>query len=378
MKRMVILAICLSGFLLLSGCGPKTPIIEDNPENSQTEYHIPASDEYSREAGESNASDEIVAPENGMVQSILTNEWVTEEVASTRPIAVIIPNEARAVPHYNLSEASVLYETKVEGSMSRMMAIYEDWENLQKIGNVRSLRSYFAYWAFEWDAIIVHFGGPYFIYDLLGQAGTDNIDCAHDENAFFRTADRDMPHNAYTSGAMILSSAQKDGYSLSYRSVTEKRHFQFAPEDAPNDLSQYGDNAQNATFVDMTAAFPLTRCYFDYNEEDGLYYRYQYLSGGVDGPHMDGATGEQLSFSNILVQHIVQEEIGGGYLAMQCHDTTKDGWFFTRGKGIHVTWKKISDYGATKFYDDNGKEISLNSGKTMILVIRDSDNFTFR
>ena len=30
------------------------------------------------------------------------------------------------------------------------------------------------------------------------------------------------------------------------------------------------------------------------------------------------------------------------------------------------------------FYDDNGKEISLNTGKTMILIIRDSDSFTYR
>lgn len=380
MKCKAILAICLSGFLLLSGCGPSDRNTEHDPEHSQTEYHSPAPSAPSAETEPSDPDETKNPEEQDMVRSLLTNEWVTQETASTRPIAVLIPNEARAIPHYNLSEASVLYEAKVEGSMSRMMGIYEDWEKLDKIGNVRSLRSYFAYWAFEWDAIIVHFGGPYFIYDLLDQAGTENIDGSKekDANAFFRTLDRDWPHNAYTSGSKLLSSIQKDGYSLNYRSVTEKKHFQFAPDDAPNDLSQYGDATKDASFIDMTASFPLTRCYFDYNEEDELYYRYQYLSGGVDGPHMDGATGEQLCFSNILVQKIVQEDIGDGYLAMQCHDTTKDGWFFTRGKGIHVTWKKISDYGATKFYDDNGKEILLNEGKTMILVIRDSDNFTFR
>ena len=380
MKCKAILAICLSGLLLLSGCGPRDQNTEHTPEHFQTEYQESDPTDPSAETEISDPAELKNPEEQGMVRSILTNEWVTQEVASIRPIAVIIPNEARAIPHFNLSEASVLYETKVEGSMSRMMGIFEDWEKLERLGNVRSLRSYFAYWAFEWDAIIVHYGGPYFIYDLLEQDGTENIDGMKEEdgNAFFRTLDRDAPHNAYTSGARLLSSIQKDGYSLSYRSVTEKKHFQFNQDGTSNDLSQYGDSAQVATFIDMTAAFPLTRCYFDYNEEDELYYRYQYLSGGVDGPHMDGATGEQLCFSNILVQRIRQEDIGKGYLAMQCHDTTKDGWFFTRGKGIHVTWKKISDYGATKFYDDNGKEITLNDGKTMILVIRDSDNFTYR
>lgn len=378
MKCKKILLICFSCLVLLSGCSSNT--IDDDPasENTTVEYTPPVTSAPSGETVDPNDMTEDLPPEEGMVRSLLTNEWVKEEVAATRPIAVIIPNEAHAVPHYNISKASVLYETKVEGSMTRMMGIFEDWRDLQKIGNVRSLRSYFAYWAFEWDAIIVHFGGPYFIYDLIQQDGNDNIDGMNDSAAFYRTADRDNPHNAYTSGAKILSSAQKDNYSLNYRSVTEKNHFQFAPANEPNDLSQYGSDAKDASLVDMTAAFPLTRCYFDYNASDGFYYRYQYLSGGVDGPHVDGATGEQLKFSNILVQHIVQEEIGNGYLAMQCHDTTKDGWFFTRGKGIHVTWKKVSDYGATKFYDDNGKEIQMNSGKTMILVIKDSDTFTFR
>lgn len=367
----------LSVLFLLSGCSlsEKNPTEETKP--IQTEY--PSSETVSSEPEESVQLPGDTPPEDGMMRSRLTNEWVRADVAKTRPIAVIIPNEAHAVPHYNLSQASILYEAKVEGSMSRLMGIFEDWAKLQKIGNVRSLRSYFAYWALEWDAIIVHHGGPYFIYDLLSQDDIENIDGMNenDSSAFYRTADRDAPHNLYTSGPKLLYSINQEQYSLTYRDLTEENHFQFAPSDEPNLLIQYS-SAEDAAYIDMTASFPLTRCYFKYNEADGNYYRYQYLSGGVDGPHMDEATGEQLKFSNVLVQRIKQEDIGKGYLAMQCHDTTKDGWFFTKGKGIHVTWEKVGDYGATKFYDASGKEILLNTGKTMILVIRDTDNFTYR
>ena len=376
MKRYVFTAIGLA-FLLLAGCSPQTPPPPEDESHSNTiEYH--STSESSQEVNPSMPQETEAPPEEGMARSLLTNEWVSAEIAKNRPIAVIIPNEARAIPHYNLSKASILYETRVEGSMTRLMGIFEDWEDLQKLGNIRSLRSYFAYWAFEWDSIIVHFGGPYFIYDLLAQDGTENIDCKYDSSAYYRTDDREMPHNAYTSGAKLLSSIKNKGYSREYRGLTVANHFQFASPEEPNTLTQYGDDAVYATYVDMTASFPLTRCYFHYSESDGLYYRYQYLSGGVDGPHIDGATGEQLTFSNVIVQRIKQEDIGDGYLAMQCHDTTKDGYFFTKGRGIHVTWEKISDYGATKFYDDNGKEISLNTGKTMILIIRDSDSFTYR
>ena len=89
-------------------------------------------------------------------------------------------------------------------------------------------------------------------------------------------------------------------------------------------------------------------CEGEDDEEDGLYYRSQHLSGGSDGPHVD-SNGTQLTFKNILVQYIKYEELGEGYLAFQCHDTTRDGWYFTNGKGIHVNWEKTSDYGATRY-----------------------------
>ena len=37
-----------------------------------------------------------------------------------------------------------------------------------------------------------------------------------------------------------------------------------------------------------------------------------------------------------------------------------------RDRGIHITWKKTSDNEPTKYYDDNGNEIVLNTGKTFI------------
>ena len=250
---------------------------------------------------------------------------------------------------------------------------------LDKIGNIRSLRDYYAYWAFEWDAFIVHFGGPFFINELLAQPDTQDVDgtSGSDEAAFFRTTDRNKPHNAYASGEGLQKVIEKKGYSLGYRGLSDENHFRFATKAEPNTLGQYGAKAKDATYIDMSGCYPLTRCYFEFNEDDGLYYRSQHLSGSTDGPHIDAATGEQLTFKNILVQNTFHEELGEGYLAFQCHDTTRDGWFFTNGRGIHVNWEKTSDYSATRYYDDNGDEIILNTGKTMICIIEDGDSFTF-
>lgn len=325
-------------------------------------------------------ADDSQPPAEGMLRSRLTNEWVSAEVANTRPIAVMIANEVNAVPHYNLSEASIVYEALVEGSMTRLMAIYEDWEKLDKIGNIRSLRAYYAYWAFEWDAFLVHYGGPYFINYLLEQPTTQTVDgnLGSDAGAFFRTTDRKAPHNGYANGQELENVIADKDFSLRYRDLTDDNHFLFASSSDPNTLNQYGSEAKNATYIDMSGCYPLTRCYFEYNEEDGLYYRSQHLSGDTDGPHIDAATGEQLCFKNILVQNVYMEDIGEGYLAFSCHETTLDGWFFTNGKGIHVNWAKTADYSATRFYDDAGNEILLNTGKTMICVVEQGDIVTFR
>lgn len=380
MKKMKFLAVLLSAALLLCSCGQeelKSPIILDEetlPAESDSQTQM-----TSTLPNDTVIEDDSVAPREGMVRSRLTNEWVDEEVANTRPIAVMTPNESSAIPHYNLSNASVIYEANVEGRMTRMMALYEDWQDLEKIGNIRSLRAYYAYWAFEWDAFIVHFGGPFFINDLLAQSTTQNINgTGGDDSAFFRSTDRKSPHNAYASGKDLADRIDRKGYPLAYRGLADENHYQFTPKAEPNTLEQYGENAESATYIDMSGCYPLTRCYFEYNEDDGLYYRSQHLYGASDGPHIDAVTGEQLKFKNILVQNTRHEEIGEGYLAFQCHDTTRDGWFFTNGKGIHVTWEKSSDYGATRYYDDNGNEITLNTGKTMVCIVEDGDSFTFR
>ena len=188
-----------------------------------------------------------------MVRSYLTNEWIEPEVAEKRPVAVMIPNEASAIPHYNLSEASVLYEANVEGRMTRMMAIFEDWESLNKIGNVRSLRNYYAYWAFEWDAYIVHIGGPFFINDLIDEETTDSIDENDWEGnlAFFRTGDRSTPHNAYVSGSGLAKAINKYGYSQTDRGLRDSYHYNFAGKAVPNTLQQYGENAMDAVLADV-------------------------------------------------------------------------------------------------------------------------------
>ena len=382
MKQIKIYFLLIIALAALTACALDDdipgPILTD-PAPAETAV-LPTRPGSQNSAPDAAAEDDTLPPREGMERSRLTNEWVDAETAAARPIAVMIPNESGALPHYNLSRASVLYEANVEDRITRMMAVYEDWKGLDKIGNIRSLRAYYAYWAFEWDAFIVHLGGPFFVNELLAEPNTENIDgiLGSDSGAFFRSSDRSAPHNAYATGSGLSRVISQKGYSTDYRGLSDEEHFQFTGKLTPNLLTQYGEDAKSAVYIDMSGCYPLTRCYFEYNEEDGLYYRSQRLSGSTDGPHIDAATGEQLSFKNILVQYTKSENLGEGYLAFQCHDTTRSGWYFTNGRGIPVRWEKNSDYGATRYYDANGEEITLNTGKTMICIVKEDDNFTFR
>jgi hypothetical protein len=316
-----------------------------------------------------------------MVRSTLTNEWIDGDLEDIRPISIMVPNDSAALPHYNLSKADILYECPVEGSITRSMAVIKDWDGLERIGNVRSCRDYFVYWSFEWDSIYLHFGGPFYIDNIVEREDTDHITgCAYGdkktdgmyEGTFYRATDKKAPQNAYASAEGINKGIEKFGYSKTYRdSYYNPDHFKFASSKKPNTLEAYSD-AITAKEVDMKPAYPVTKTSFTYNEEDGLYYRYMYGKPDVDAANNEA----QLSFKNLLVQftyHEVRDE--KGYLAFQVHDTTRDGYYFTNGKGIHVTWKKTADYEPTKYYDDNGNEIQINTGKTMICVVEEGDSF---
>lgn len=380
-KKKLLFTLLMISVFLLSACGPeKEPPISGSESDPTVSADTPTPDASHPEDVPAFPPDEdSLPPEKGLARSPLTHEWVKEEVAAARPIAIMMPNEQNAQPHYNLSKASVIYEANVEGRMTRLLAIFEDWKDLEKTGNVRSLRTYFAYWAFEWDAFIIHVGHPYYVDDLIAAPNTQTINESNfpDSEAFYHDTSRSRPHNTYVTGQKILDAINFKEYSLEYRGLTDI-HFRFASVSNQNTLEQYEADAKSAVYIDMSGCYPVTRCYFDYNPEDGLYYRSQYLSGGTDGPHIDGATGEQLCFKNILVQNVKCRDLGDGYLAFQCEDDTEDGWYFTNGKGIHVTWEKNSDYGATKYFDDFGNEIILNTGKTMICIVQSGDSFTFR
>lgn len=310
--------------------------------------------------------------EQGYVKSVYTNEWIPEEQAQIRPIAVMMPTDKVAQPSYGIGNAKILYEIMEEGEISRQMAIIDNWVGMEKIGNIRSCRAYYIPEATEWDAILIHYGGVFYMKDRIMAADINNLSGTNQYGsgggavggaAFFRTADRKAPHNAYISSTGIIEQSNALGYSLAIRpAYYQPKHFTFA--EGVNTLEQYGSAAKTANHIDLSQIFTYTRSAFTYNAADGLYYKT--LHGK---PQADGLTEKQLAFANVIVQNTKWVRLDEkGYLYFQNYDTTEDGYYFTKGRCIHVTWQKTGDYTPTVYYDDDGNEIRLNTGKTYIAI----------
>lgn len=383
-KHHVLLITALAAAICLSGCGKEseeasaevediTIEAEDIPEKTvEEEEPVLSEDVY---------TDDEEAPGEGYVRSSLTNLWVEEEVANTRPIAVMMPTDSVAQPQYNIGNAGILYEALEEGGISRQMAIIEGWQDMEKIGNIRSIRSYYVWMGMEWDALLVHFGGPYHAQTAITSTGVDYITgtTVGQENTgnqhvapadtFFRTKDKSAPHNAYTSAEGINKAIETFNYEKEHRSqYWDPNHFKFTNASHPNTLEDYSD-AKSAKVVDLKNVFPYTSSRLEYNEEEGVYYKWLLKSKQIDAASENQ---EQLSFANVIIQKTSMQVLDAkGYKDFTMVDSGKSGYYCTKGKVIPITWTKTSNTAPTKYYDMDGNEIVLNTGKTYIAIASD-------
>ena len=296
---------------------------------------------------------------DGQVKSKLTGLYIDEKLAEYRPLAIMMGNTSEASPQSGIGSAGVIYEIPVEGGITRLMSIIEDYRSLERIGSVRSCRFYFVHYAMEYDALYVHFGQSKYALSVLGDSHVNNINGLEGSTnrVFYRTTDRKAPHNAFADGQKLYEYVEKKGYPVTY-SEDYQGHFQFAEEDRLNELS----DGESAIYV--RPGYAIDDPWFEYHEEDGLYYRFQY---GKE--HVDNETGQQLSCKNIILQYVPISLLDDGNSLNVNTTAGGKGVFVTNGKAVPITWEKDSTFAVTHYYDESGEEIRLNPGVTWVLLI---------
>lgn len=334
--------------LLLGGCGKKEP--------------DPLPEEEPRKEIEEEKQEPEKEPEpdlTGKAINSLTGLYIEEKEAERRPIAVMINNAPKALPQSGIAHADIIYEALAEGGITRMVAIFRELENTEKIGPVRSARDYFTYFALDNDAVYVHHGGSDGGYIAIKNRNIDNINGMYDDSAFWRDQERYrkpgmMEHSSYTNGEKILDFCEAKGYHMDMQKVPM---FQFWQQDT--DLS--GDMAAEKVFLDYSYD---QKSEFRYNAEKKVYERWQ-----NETPQIDDQTGETVETKNILVQIAKTRTIDNvGRLDIDLVGTGT-GYFITNGKAEEINWSKTSYSEPTQWYDKNGNLLKLNQGKTWICVL---------
>ncbi len=303
-----------------------------------------------------------VDPYAGKARSYLTGEYIDEKDVKLRPYAIMINNIQAAIPQSGISKASIIYESPVEGSITRMMALFEKPDHMKKIGSVRSCRIYFAYFSLEWDSIYCHYGQSKYAKKFLKSKKIDNICSWNGEGAYYRTNDKPAPHNCYTFGKGLLKQRKKLKYKKHHKN-TFQGHFKFADIDKPIELA----NGKDA--IKVKVGYSYNHAYYKYDKDNHQYYRYQYGQ-----KHIDAKNNKQLHVSNIIIQYVKTKLYPDNKSLNMTLSGDGKGWFITRGKAIKIKWHKDKQKsGQTKFYDENGNEIVLNTGKTFVNIVQKED-----
>ncbi len=361
MKRKFIslLLVTVMAGSLLAGCGDKDVFVEiDDP---IIETKTTTETESATETQETIEEKEEESHE-GMYRSELTNEWIDEALQDQRPAAIIVDNEKTALDHYGLTQADIIYEimnSTANGEITRLMCLVKDYDSLTQFGSIRSVRPTHLMIAPEYNAILVHDGGPFYINSYLENPWVDNL-----SGGFARIQNgKPREFTEYVTTGEIAERIAKAKIDVEYNDYYKGSHFTFADEKNPIILDEIY-LTEECTFIDFP--FPHNKSQLEYDKETDKYYYSEY-----GAPHIDLENDkQQLSFTNVLIQCVELTELDqNGYMQFDIINAEGPGYYITGGQSIPVTWTKTHDTEPTRYYASNGKEITLNTGKTYIAFV---------
>lgn len=362
-KNLWALTMLSAAALSFTGCGKEetSAPVEEVQFDAITDN---ASANNQEEATEAASEEETVVEEEnreGMYRSELTNEWIDESLKNQRPIAVMVDNEKTALPHYGLTEADVVYEimnSTANGRITRFMAIVKDWGKIEQFGSIRSARPTNFLLAAEWNAVVCHDGGPFYIDQYVAKDYTNNF-----SGTFSRVNNgKSREYTEYICTGDLDKNFSNSKYSTEYNEFYSGEHFVFS--DTEIDL-EGKSGVIDATEIKLP--FPHNSSALRYNEETGTYDYYEYGSEHVDPLH-DNAI---LSFENVILQDCTFSQLDdNGYLIYNCIGSGDNGYYLTNGKAVPVTWIKSGETDITLFLDrETGEQIEMNTGKTYIALV---------
>ncbi len=293
-----------------------------------------------------NSSGEIAEPEIVLVPSPLTGLEVTSNLAERPTVAIIVENSPEARPQSGLIKSGVVFEFIVEGGITRFVAVHQE-QMAEKIGPVRSLRTYFIDAAMGFDAGIGRDGGdPLSVVQFRALGGRDLAGAG----AYWRANDRAAPHNEYTSDKLMYDLMQTRGFTSSeYTPWVRKVD---SPLEVPTASKIKIDPSSFLYHVDYT-----------YNAATNTYNRTM-----ADQVHKDKETAKKISPKVVIVVQASHRKVDPIHYGIDLVGTGT-AWVFQDGGVKKIKWKKDSRTTNFSFVSSEGKAIKLNTGQAWVTII---------
>ena len=302
-----------------------------------------------------------------------------------RPVFVQISNDGNARPHWNMSEADVVYEAIYWGpTYTRYSAVYND-NHPDYVGSIRSARVFHCQIREEWDCPMVFWGG---------QGWGDNAPEPVNIKVFFKT--RNVPAEFLFSGTE-LDTQQIPINALMGRDPTAGRDLLHAAIANIQYLveNKWPTNADGTPYEPKNHAFSFSNTpsrgqdsaqavYIPYDTNDHFpHYTFNTTSREYERwyngeEQFDGKSGKRIVASNVIVQFCKLEYFGGS-AQRPVVTTTGTGVMdaFIDGQHIRGSWSRNALPDRTIFLDMNGNEITFLPGKTFIQIVPESFGYTY-
>ena len=368
-----VLSACLIFASILGGCSGKeeenttAPISLDAPSQNDTIDEV-SDDEVSIDPGVDKSQYYVTAtpaPE-GKAYSELTGLLIDEDIKNQRPLAIMVDNEKTALAHYGLNDCDIVYEmvnSTLNDHITRLMCIIKDWEGIERLGSVRSTRVTNCYLAGEYNAILCHDGGPYYINEYVNKKEIDHL-----SGVFSRISNgKPREFTEYVTGSDLQKYIiNSDSISREYNEFYTEDHFNFAPKKAM-ELNDYTSERTASDKIELPYKHNGSKLF--YNSDTNKYEYYEY-----GDYHKDAVTNEVLTFDNVIIQkaHMgVYDE--HGYMVFDIVYNNGVGYYIADGKCVDITWEREGLIDNTIFKDASGEPVVLNAGKTYIAIVPEDD-----
>ena len=330
--------VCTMAIMLACGCGSKK---EEEPVEDKTDEVVLVIDEPEKE--------EPVKEEPKYVNP-LTGKKTKKQIKAARPLIVSIDNVGSAIPQSWLSKADMVYEFPVEGSQTRLQAVFYS-QFPEEFGPIRSTRPYFVDLTREYQGIFLAHGWSNEAKNYLMSGVVPYINAMNSDRNFYRVSDKSAPHNSYIKWSEVKAEIDEQGW---WKERKEIRPFTFLEEGEKNQ----GDAV---TYIEFDSA---AHSEFTYNKKNNNYVRT--INNG--NSYIDKETGKSIKVKNVLVQKVSSRVLDAkGRLKIDMC-AGGDAILFTNGVKVEGTWSRDSLDSRTIFKDKNGNEFKFGVGKTWVMV----------